>query len=143
MSSLETYQIYINCVKTYNVERLKRHNSYYDGDVEGIAAWFFHNYGNHHDNITIILHGGFHNTYPNVDHLTVEITSDNNTTGKLHMSIDKDGFWYQQKLGEVYPNETHYNKSGKVIPKRKSTKRKSTKRKSTKRKSTKRKSAKI
>ena len=90
---------YIN--KTYNVVREKIQNKIYLGDVSGLALWFYQTQNIHVDNIKIIIYGDFHNIFPNPQHLTVEITYPGYTTGKLHMSIDEYGNWYQQTLQQL------------------------------------------
>ena len=87
---------YVN--KTYNVVREKIINKIYLGDVSGIALWFYQTQNIHVDNIKIIIYGDFHNTFPNPQHLTVEITYPGYRSGRLHMSIDEYGNWYQQPL---------------------------------------------
>ena len=86
-----------NVNKTYTVEKKKIKNTIYPGDISGIAFWFYsHNI--EVDNINIIIYGDFHITYPNPPHLSVEITYPGYNTGKLHMSIDANGYWYQQQI---------------------------------------------
>lgn len=96
----EAYKINIpcQCVKTYNVIRKSFRGQIYYGDVERIADWFYQTVDNQPDHITIIIYGGIHQTFPNPQHLTVEFTYDDFTTGRLHMSIDDYGYWYQQPL---------------------------------------------
>tara|TARA_B100000902_G_scaffold96288_2_gene98959 strand:+ start:1242 stop:1574 length:333 start_codon:yes stop_codon:yes gene_type:complete len=106
----ENYSIIVPCVKTFNVVRNKFYNNIYDGDVTGIASWFYHTAACDVDDITITVYGGIHRTYPNPQHLTVEITHDDYSTGRIHMSIDDDGYWYQQKLtrGGDKKNQRYY-----------------------------------
>lgn len=99
MSNIHTISIPImipsSVDKTYTVQRRSVKNSSYSGDISGIAFWFY-TQNVDVDNINIIIEGDFHSTYPNPPHLTVEINYDGITTGKLHMSLDASGYWYQQ-----------------------------------------------
>tara|TARA_Y100000389_G_C17466198_1_gene525810 strand:+ start:2394 stop:2774 length:381 start_codon:yes stop_codon:yes gene_type:complete len=83
--------------KTYTVQRRSAKNSSYSGDITGIALWFY-SQNVDVDNINIIIDGDFHSTYPNPPHLTVEINYDGLTTGKLHMSLNENGYWYPQPI---------------------------------------------
>jgi len=86
-----------NVNKTYTVERKRVNNTSYSGDISGIALWFYsHNI--EVDNINIIIYGDFHSTYPNPPHLSVEITYSGYNTGKLHMSLDANGYWFPQPI---------------------------------------------
>lgn len=113
--SNETYKINIpcQCVKTYNVIRKSFRGQIYRGNVERIADWFYQTVDNKTNNITLILHGGIHQTFPNPQHLTVEFKYDGSTTGRLHMSVDDYGYWYQQPLSfggrnnNSRPRKTH------------------------------------
>ena len=86
--------------KTYTVEKLKVKNTIFPGDVSGIALWFY-SQNIEVDNINIIIHGDFHITWsepPNPPHLSVEITYPGYNTGKLHMSVDPNGYWFAQPM---------------------------------------------
>ena len=102
MDTKESYDIIIPITfpfkKTYNVIRKKFNGESYRGDVSGIANWFYNAIDNRPDNITITIDGNFHTTFPNPPHLTTEITYDGNSSGRLHMSLDQNGYWYQQIL---------------------------------------------
>ena len=156
-SKKETHQIIVNCIKNYHVVRKSTYQSEpFYADVSGIAAWFYQSYPQL-DDITITIYGGFHVTYPNPQHITVVISAESFQTERLHMSIDENGYWYQQTVGENYSQQGMLNAYGndKVTKKKsrnhkrmkksfkhKATKRKATKRKATKHKATKRKATK-
>mgnify|MGYP000038065521 CR=1 FL=1 len=86
-----------NVNKTYTVEKKKVNNNIYPGDISGIAFWFYSN-NIEADNINIIIYGNFHSTFPNPPHLSVEITYGGYNTGKLHMSVDANGYWFAQPM---------------------------------------------
>ena len=140
----ETHQIIVNCIKNYHVVRKSTYQSdpFY-GDVGGIASWFYQSYPQL-DDITLTIYGGFHVTYPNPQHISVVISTDTLESGKLHMSIDENGYWYQQALIQEYSPQTPLmlNARGSNT-KHKSKKNLSKKHKSTKHKSTKHKSKKF
>ena len=145
-SKKETHQIIVNCIKNYHVVRKSTYQSEpFYADVSGIAAWFYQSYPQL-DDITITIYGGFHVTYPNPQHITVVISAESFQTERLHMSIDENGYWYQQTVGENYSQQGMLNAYGndKVTKKKsrnhkrmkKSFKHKATKRKATKHKAT-------
>ena len=132
----EIHQIFVNCIKKYQVVRKSTSQSQpFYGDVGGIAAWFYQLYPQL-DKITITIYGGFHVTYPNPQHISVVISTDTLESEKLHMSIDKNGYWYQQPIAQDYSRQTPLmlNARGSDI-KHKSKKHKSKKHKSKKHKS--------
>ena len=88
----------MNHLKKYHVVRTSTYQSEaFYGDVSGIAAWFYQIYPSL-DNITITIYGGFHVTYPNPPHISLVISNETLESEKLHMSIDENGYWYQQPL---------------------------------------------
>ena len=139
-SKKETHQIIVNCIKKYNVVRKSTYQSEpFYADVSGIAAWFYQSYPQL-DDITITIYGGFHVTYPNPQHITVVISTESFQTERLHMSIDENGYWYQQTLGENYSQQVMLNAHGNdKVTKKESRKHKSTKKKYSKHKASKKK----
>ena len=105
MNYHENYNILIPTVtyisKTYSVVRKLVKNELYTGDVTGIAQWFYQNIDINANNILITIFGNFHSTYPNPEHLTVEITYSGYASGKIHMSIDQGGNWYKQTFQQL------------------------------------------
>ena len=83
--------------KTYEVNRFAFRGSKYQGDPEGLAQWFYATVDAQADNLTITIHGDFHETFPNPEHLTVEYKWDGGDLGRLHMSVGQDGHFYDQR----------------------------------------------
>ena len=99
VSTTEQIETHCPCTKSYTIIRKTQRGTIYQDDVSNIARWFYST--NNTNNITIIVYGSFHQTFPNPEHLTVEIQYDGITTGKMHLSIDAHGYWYQQQLPNV------------------------------------------
>ena len=117
-STKEQIDMLCPCTKSYYVIRKPFGRETYYDDVSSIARWFY--LTNNTDNITIITYGSFHETYPNPAHLTVEIQHDGMSTGRMHLSINADGYWYQQQLpGRGYGNKQKSRKYKRKYKKRK------------------------
>ena len=87
----------------------------YDGDtnsVQGIAYWFYTNhYQLNPENLQISIQGGWHQTYPNPPHISVQfnyqsekegvklLMNPNFNSNIFHFSRDPYGNWYPQGLG--------------------------------------------
>ena len=121
---MEEYQVnvYVPVTKDYKVNRLTIRNVKYTGDCSGLAYWYYTNNPNS-NNIIIHIHGGFHQTYPNPEHITVEYEDNGMKTMKYHMSIGLDGFFYHQALGGVKKKKSKKKKSKKKSSKKKSSKK--------------------
>jgi len=96
-AEIQQVEMLCPCTKTYKVIRKYFRGDIYNADVSSIAQWFYLSNINT-NNITIIIHGGFHETYPNRAHLTIVIEYDGITTGRMHLSLNDHGHWYQQQL---------------------------------------------
>ena len=111
-AEIQQIEMLCPCTKTYTVSRRHFRGDIYNDDVSNIARWFYSENINT-NNITIIIHGGFHRTFPNREHLTIEIEYDGMTTGRMHLSQNDHGIWYQQQLpgmGFGIKNKTRKNK---------------------------------
>ena len=95
---METYSTYIYVERKYIVNRLEKFGKIYNDTCEGLAQWYYANINQNADNLIINVHGDFHQTYPNPYHLTVEYENEGESTGKLHMSIDHNGYFYKQHI---------------------------------------------
>ena len=84
---------YLPVNKNYKVNRISTFGKTYNGDCEGLAQWYYANINQYSDNLIINIYGDFHQTFPNPYHLTVDYDNDGETTGKLHMSIDHNGYF--------------------------------------------------
>ena len=83
--------------KYYRVQREKRYGSIYSGDVEWIAYWFYSEYDQLANNITITIYGGEHQTYPNPPHLTLQVKYPGGyETSRIHLSRDENEIAYMQ-----------------------------------------------
>ena len=98
----------MNVEKKYNIIKTKFKNSIYNGDTNWIAYWFYTQYDPNADNITIKINGDFHQTYPNPQHLSIEIINPGNDlsnkykTPLMHISKDDNNYGYVQELENLY-----------------------------------------
>ena len=82
-----------NIKKTYHVNRIKmnKFNSIYNGDTEWIAHWFYTQFDPEADNVTFEILGGFHQTYPHPEHLSIRIIyPDGQITPIMHVQYNKE-----------------------------------------------------
>jgi len=82
-----------NIRKTYHVNRIrnKMYNSIYDGNTEWIAHWFYTQIDPNIDNVTFEILGGFHQTYPHPEHLSIRIIyPDGQITPIMHVQYNKE-----------------------------------------------------
>jgi len=92
-----TTSVYLPVEKKFKVTRSKFRGTKYTGPTEGLAQWYYINVDPNADNITINIYGGFHETFPNPMHLSVEYESSGSTSPKYHMSVDQYGNLYAQR----------------------------------------------
>ena len=95
---MESYNTYIYVNRNYIVNRIERFGKIYNDNCEGLAQWYYANINPEALNLIINIYGDFHQTYPNPYHLTVEYENEGESTGKLHMSIDHNGYFYKQNI---------------------------------------------
>ena len=82
-----------NIKKTYNINRItiKQYNSKYVGDTLWIAHWFYTQIDPYADNVTFEILGGFHQTYPQPEHLSIRVLyPDGQITPIMHVEYNKD-----------------------------------------------------
>ena len=90
--------VYVPTTKHFKVNRINFRGSKYTGDCSGLAYWYYMNVNVHCNDLIIYIHGDFHVTYPNPQHITVEFESGGIRTQKYHMSVDINGMFYAQNL---------------------------------------------
>ena len=88
--------------KTFKVDRKTFKGTKYMGNIYDcslLATWYYNNKNIYAEDLIINIYGGYHTTFPNPPHLTVEFKNGNDDpgTGRLHMSWDSTQF-YQQPL---------------------------------------------
>tara|TARA_B100000749_G_C18084208_1_gene324981 strand:+ start:39 stop:410 length:372 start_codon:yes stop_codon:yes gene_type:complete len=93
-----TTSVYLPVEKRFKVTRSKFRGTKYTGPTEGLAQWYYINVDPNADNITINIYGGFHETFPNPMHLSVEYESSGSTSPRYHMSVDQYGNLYAQPI---------------------------------------------
>ena len=97
---MENHQVnvYVPVTKNYSVSRISVKGDKYKGDCSGLAWWFYTNIDPNTDNIVIHIHGDFHITYLNREHLSVSYEDKGIQSQKYHMSLDMYGNFYAQPL---------------------------------------------
>jgi len=95
---METYSTYIYVERKYIVNKIEKFGGIYNDNCEGLAHWYYANINQNASNLIINIHGNWHQTYPNPYHLTVEYDNEGESTGKLHMSIDHNGYFHKQNI---------------------------------------------
>ncbi len=90
--------IYVPTTKYFKVDRLTIRGSKYTGDCINLAQWYYMNINVFCDDLIIYIHGDFHTTYPNPEHITVEFEDGGTRSQRYHMSTDPNGFFYNQNL---------------------------------------------
>ena len=97
---MEKHQVsvYVPVTKNYSVNRISVKYDKYKGDCSGLAGWFYTNIDPNTDNIVIHIHGNFHTTYLNKEHLSVSYEDKGIQSQKYHMSLDMYGNFYAQPL---------------------------------------------
>ena len=117
--------VYVPVTKKYNVHRITFRSQTFTGDCRGLAYWYYMNVNIHCSNLTIYIHGGIHNTFPNKEHLTVEFEGDGIRSHRYHMSVDDHGMYYSQNLMGAKKKDPKKKDPKKKDPKKKSSKKKS------------------
>ena len=83
--------------KSYIIRRKMVKGDIYDDNAMWLVNWwFYHNPWS--SEVTISIHGSWHQTYPNPPHLSVEFISAGKSSGILHISINAAGNIYVQSL---------------------------------------------
>ena len=97
---MENHQVsvYVPVTKNYSVNRISVKDDKYKGDCSGLAWWFYTNIDPDTNNIVIHIHGNFHTTYLNKEHLSVAYENKGILGQKYHMSLDMYGYFYAQPL---------------------------------------------
>ena len=97
---MEKHQVsvYVPVTKNYSVIRYNMKGGKYNGDCSGLAWWFYTNIDPNTDDIVIHIHGDFHITYLNKEHLSVSYENKGIQSQKYHMSLDMYGNFYAQPL---------------------------------------------
>ena len=97
---MENHQVsvYVPVTKNYSVNRISVKDDKYKGDCSGLAWWFYTNIDPDTNNIVIHIHGNFHTTYLNKEHLSVAYENKGILGQKYHMSLDMYGNFYAQPL---------------------------------------------
>tara|TARA_B110000305_G_C19249729_1_gene544132 strand:+ start:84 stop:434 length:351 start_codon:yes stop_codon:yes gene_type:complete len=93
-----TVDVYVPTTKYFKVNRLTFRGSKYTGDCSSLAHWYYMNINVYCDNLIIYIHGDFHTTYPNPEHITVEFEDGGIRSQRYHMSVDANGMFYNQNL---------------------------------------------
>merc|ERR1712167_347913 len=93
--------VFCPCNKNYIIQHLPQppHPALVPGafNFDGIAHIFYRDNPDL-DNIVVNTYGGWHQTYPNPHHLSVDIDYTDNqgnpqNTGRQHYSLDINGMW--------------------------------------------------
>lgn len=85
--------------KTYKASMIRTKGRTYGeekGSIDGLAQWYYRYVNPQTEDLTIEIHGDFHTTYPNQEHLSVEYVADGRRSGKMHMSLNEYGHFFQQ-----------------------------------------------
>ena len=90
--------VYVPTTKYFKVNRINFRGSKYTGDCSGLAYWYYMNINIYCNDLIIYIHGDFHTTYPNPQHITVEFEGGGIRSQKYHMSVDANGMFYAQNL---------------------------------------------
>ena len=117
---MENHQIsvYVPVTKQYSVNRLRVRGGIYTGDSSGLAQWYYTELDPTSDNIIIHIHGGFHTTFPNREHLSVVYEHAGQLSQTYHMSINMLGYFdIQPLIGAVKKRKSKKKKSTKKKPK--------------------------
>jgi len=120
---MENHQVsvYVPVTKNYSVNRISVKGDKYKGDSSGLAWWFHTNIDPDTNNIVIHIHGNFHTTYPNKEHLAVSYENKGIQSQRYHMSLDMNGYFYAQPLaGAIKKSKKKKTKKKKKPKKNKS-----------------------
>ena len=110
--------VYVPTTKYFKVNRINFRGSKYTGDCSGLAYWYYMNINVHCNDLIIYIHGDFHTTYPNPEHITVEFEEGGVRSQRYHMSLDINGMLQAQNLMSSIKKEDAKRKKGKKRKKR-------------------------
>ena len=117
---------------TWTLTRNTFRGTTYEGNANGLVGWYYANlmpwvHPTPTHKLEIVINGGFHQTFPNPEHLSVTYIYDGVSSPVYHMSINDRGNFYAQP----HPHARHKKQpKTKTQPKKQTKRRRRSKQKS-------------